>query len=63
MLMGWIFLANAFNKSGDNETRAQDQGTVFDCCNLNSIKMNCGLGNVSSDEYKFNPEEYFSDYI
>ena len=60
---GMDFLANAFNKSGDNETRAQDQGTVFDCCNLNSIKMNCGLGNVSSDEYKFNPEEYFSDYI
>lgn len=60
---GMDFLANAFNKSGDNETRAQDQGTVFDCCNLNSIKMNCGLGNVSSDEYKFNSEEYFSDYI
>ncbi|ELO3285073.1 type III effector [Escherichia coli] len=60
---GMDFLANAFNKSGDNETRAQDQGTVFDCCNLNSIKMNCSLGNVSSDEYKFIPEEYFSDYI
>lgn len=60
---GMDFLANAFNKSSDNETRAQDQGTVFDCCNLNSIKMNCSLGNVSSDEYKFNPEEYFSDYI
>lgn len=60
---GMDFLANAFTKSSDNEARAQDQGTVFDCCNLNSIKMNCGLGNVSSDEYKFNPEEYFSDYI
>ncbi|WP_105476682.1 type III effector [Escherichia coli] len=60
---GMDFLANTFNKSSDNETRAQDQGTVFDCCNLNSIKMNCSLGNVSSDEYKFNPEEYFSDYI
>ncbi|EFJ2069568.1 type III effector [Escherichia coli] len=60
---GMDFLANAFTKSSDNEARAQDQGTVFDCCNLNSIKMNCSLGNVSSDEYKFNPEEYFSDYI
>lgn len=60
---GMDFLANAFNKSSDNETRAQDQGTVFDCCNLNSINMKCSLGNVSSDEYKFNPEEYFSDYI
>ncbi|MEE7346189.1 type III effector [Escherichia coli D10:H20] len=60
---GMDFLANAFNKSSDNETMAQDQGTVFDCCNLNSIKMKCSLGNVSSDEYKFNPEEYFSDYI
>ncbi|EFI6376451.1 type III effector [Escherichia coli] len=60
---GMDFLANAFNKSSDNETRAQDQGTVFNCCNLNSIKMTCRLGNVSSDEYKFNSEEYFSDYI
>lgn len=60
---GMDFLANAFTKSSDNEARAQDQGTVFDRCNLNSIKMNCSLGNVSSDEYKFNPEEYFSDYI
>ncbi|OEN37279.1 type III effector [Escherichia coli] len=60
---GMDFLANAFNKSGDNETWEQDQGTVFNYCNLNSIKMNCSLGNVSSDEYKFNPEEYFSDYI
>lgn len=60
---GMDFLANAFTKSSNNEARAQDQGTVFDCCNLNSIKMNCSLGNVSSDEYKFNPEEYFSDYI
>lgn len=60
---GMDFLANAFTKSSDNEARAQDQGTVFDCCNLNSIKMNCSLGNVSSDEYKFNSEEYFSDYI
>ncbi|HEI3259025.1 TPA: type III effector, partial [Escherichia coli] len=60
---GMDSLANAFNKSSDNETMAQDQGTVFDCCNLNSIKMKCSLGNVSSDEYKFNPEEYFSDYI
>ncbi|WP_223719707.1 type III effector, partial [Escherichia coli] len=60
---GMDFLANAFTKSSDNEARAQDQGTVFDCCNLNSIKMNCSLGNVSLDEYKFNPEEYFSDYI
>lgn len=60
---GMDFLANAFTKSSDNEAWAQDQGTVFDCCNLNSIKMNCSLGNVSSDEYKFNPEEYFSDYI
>ncbi|HBE5205689.1 TPA: type III effector [Escherichia coli] len=60
---GMDFLANAFTKSSDNEARAQDQGTVFDCCNLNSIKMTCSLGNVSSDEYKFNPEEYFSDYI
>ena len=60
---GMDFLANAFNKSGDNETWEQDQGTVFNYCNLNSINMKCSLGNASSDEYKFNPEEYFSDYI
>ena len=60
---GMDFLANAFTKSSDNEARAQDQGTVFNYCNLNSINMKCSLGNASSDEYKFNPEEYFSDYI
>ncbi|HCJ5502282.1 TPA: type III effector [Escherichia coli] len=60
---GMDFLANAFTKSSDNEARAQDQGTVFNYCNLNSINMKYSLGNASSDEYKFNPEEYFSDYI
>ncbi len=60
---GMDFLANAFTKSSDNEARAQDQGTEFNYCNLNSINMKCSLGNASSDEYKFNPEEYFSDYI
>ncbi|MEL9443860.1 type III effector [Escherichia coli] len=60
---GMDFLANAFNKSGDNETWEQDQGTVFNYCNLNSINMKCSLDNASSHEYKFNPEEYFSDYI
>ncbi|MDY9328016.1 hypothetical protein U0B20_27730, partial [Escherichia coli] len=36
---GMDFLANAFNKSGDNETWEQDQGTVFNYCNLQSANL------------------------